>query len=340
MKPQEPKRPFPYEEREVSFVSRHDSFRLNGTLTYPKAGSKHPAIVLVSGSGPQDRDEEIVGHKPFLVLSDYLTRAGIAVLRYDDRHYRMPVGKAWKYTSHDFAGDAQGAVDYLKTCEAIDSDFIGICGHSEGGLIAAMVAADRNDLGCIISLAGPGQPGSEIGRYQAKAFSKDDKEYSFALKMIEIACSPVNIEDRKKAGKALIRSHFKWHEFKKRWQANAFLPLTISEWNRTFHSIIPSEFWSRVSCPVLALCGEYDRQVLPEPNLALIRDSLVKSGNKDFEVHVIPRVNHLFQTLQACDAKGYESLLKEYQQSAETMSPKVMELIADFILKRAKPVSV
>jgi len=140
-RPQEPKRPFPYIEKEVKFTNSADGMVLKGTLTIPDDKKQYPAVILVTGSGAQNRDEEILGHKPFLVIADHLTKAGIAVLRYDDRHFKMPIKKGWSYTTKDFANDAKAAVDFLEQQENIDSSFIGIAGHSEGGVVAPMVAS-------------------------------------------------------------------------------------------------------------------------------------------------------------------------------------------------------
>jgi dienelactone hydrolase len=185
-KKQEPLRPFPYLEREVTFSNPLDATLLRGTLTYPNRVGRFPAVVLVTGSGAHDRNEEILGHKPFLVLSDYLTRNGIAVLRYDDRHYKMPIEKGWSFTTLDLAGDTKAAMDFLRACDVIDTDFIGVCGHSEGGLIAAIVASERKDVSFAISLAGPGLAGHEIGKNQSVALTKNSKAQRYALDLCEI----------------------------------------------------------------------------------------------------------------------------------------------------------
>jgi len=142
-RPQEPKEPFPYTSEAVSFQNSEADIVLAGTLTLPKGPGKHPVMVLISGSGPQDRNEELVGHKPFLVISDYLTRNGIGVLRFDDRGVGQSTGEFKKSTSLDFASDVQSAVAYQKSRKDIDNRNIGLIGHSEGGVIAPMVATKK-----------------------------------------------------------------------------------------------------------------------------------------------------------------------------------------------------
>lgn len=334
MKPQEPRRPFPYLEKHVEFTNPKDATMLRGTLTFPRKEGRFPAVVLVSGSGPQDRDEEILGHKPFLVIADYLTRHDIVVLRYDDRHFKLPVKQGWRFTTHDLAGDAAAAVDFLKGSEAVDPGSIGLCGHSEGGLIAAMVASQGGDIAFVISLAGPGQPSSEITRYQALAFSKNQRAAEFALELQEVVRTEPSREKRLDRAKRLIRRHYRWYEFFQAWLARAYLPMTLSEWSHAFAQLQPRTYWEKTRCPVLALCGEYDRQVPAKENLEEIRAALVQGGNPDFDIQLIPNANHLFQTLSGNPGGDYRSLIREYGKNPETVSPTVLETVRRFILSR------
>ncbi|MDZ7716434.1 MAG: alpha/beta fold hydrolase [Balneolaceae bacterium] len=171
-RPQEPEKPYPYYEEEVTFKNEKDSLTLAGTLTIPEKTGSYPAVILISGSGAQNRNEEILGHKPFLVLADHLTRNGIAVLRYDDRGTAESTGDHSTATSKDFAQDVISAIEYLQSREEIDSDNIGLVGHSEGGLIAPMVANDTDDVAFIVMLAGPGVPGKEISLMQARTLQE------------------------------------------------------------------------------------------------------------------------------------------------------------------------
>jgi uncharacterized protein len=156
LRPQEPKAPFPYKCEEVSIENKPAGVTLAGTLTIPQGAAKLPAVILITGSGPQNRDEELFGHKLFWVIADYLTRKGIAVLRCDDRGTAGSTGDFSKATSVDFAGDVSSAIDYLKTRKEIDKKKIGLCGHSEGGVIASMLASKRKDVDFIVLMASPG----------------------------------------------------------------------------------------------------------------------------------------------------------------------------------------
>src|SRR5262245_56724139 len=171
-RPQEPKPPFPYDEEEVSYENKRDGVKLAGTLTLPRGKVSSPAVILITGSGPQNRNEELLGHKPFLVLADYLTRQGIAVLRVDDRGVGGSTGSVSNSTSENFAADVLSGIEFLKGREGINPRQIGLIGHSEGGLIAPMVAAQSNDVAFIVLLAGPGLPGEEILYLQGAAILK------------------------------------------------------------------------------------------------------------------------------------------------------------------------
>jgi hypothetical protein len=161
-RPQNPKKPYPYISKDVSFKNETDNILLKGTLTLPEKGSKFPAVVLVSGSGAQNRDEEIMSHKPFLVISDFLTRNGIAVLRYDDRGTAESEGDYSIATTYDFVNDAKYALEFLKLQPEIDKENIGIIGHSEGGVIAPIIASKDNQINYIVMLAGPVLSGKDL----------------------------------------------------------------------------------------------------------------------------------------------------------------------------------
>jgi dienelactone hydrolase len=171
-RPQEPKPPFPYNSEDVSYVNKTEGDTLAGTFTFPKEGGPFAAVVMITGSGAQNRNEEVFGHKPFLVISDYLTRHGIAVLRFDDRGFGKSTGDYKSATSKDFATDVLAGVEYLKTRNEVNKKEIGLIGHSEGGLIAPMVAAKSSDVAFIVLMAGPGLPGDSILIMQAALISK------------------------------------------------------------------------------------------------------------------------------------------------------------------------
>jgi fermentation-respiration switch protein FrsA (DUF1100 family) len=340
-RPQEPKKPYPYKEEEVTFTNPEARITLAGTLTLPPSGGPFPAVVLITGSGPQDRDEMVFGHRPFLVLSDYLTRQGIAVLRYDDRGVGKSTGNFGTATSTDFASDANAAVAYLKTRKEVRTDKIGLIGHSEGGIIAPMVAAESNDVAFIVMMAGTGVPGDQVILEQAaliaKAMEKTEKEVQEArelnrkiygvvesmrdsatvaseLRTLLLSAADTSARKDTQATEAAI---------------NAQIRQITSPWFRYFLTYDPRPALRRVRCPVLAINGEKDLQVSPKQNLPEIEAALREGGNKDFTVRELPGLNHLFQTAK----KGTPD---EYAKIEETISPTALKLIGDWILERSR----
>jgi len=335
-KPQEPVRPFTYIEKEVSFTNSFDGTILKGTLTIPDNTNKYPAVILVTGSGPQNRDEELLGHKPFLVISDHLTKAGIAVLRYDDRHYKMSAKKGGQYTTMDLAGDAKAAFDFLFNHINIDNSFIGIAGHSEGGVIAPIVASTEPKVAFIISLAGPGLSGKIIGDKQAVDFAKDQKGIEFGQSVMQIIDDEPDFSLRKrKIWKAFNTTYGIFH-FWGRFMYYFMIDHTASEWHRFFRKYNPADAWQKVKCPVLALNGEFDIQVYPNENLKAIEEALKIADNSNYTTLVIPKANHLFQTVESGGPKAMAKLFKEYQQTEQTFSPVVLDIMAEWINKQFK----
>jgi hypothetical protein len=333
-RPQEPKRPFPYIEKEVKFTNSADGMVLKGTLTIPDDKKQYPAVILVTGSGAQNRDEEILGHKPFLVIADHLTKAGIAVLRYDDRHFKMPIKKGWSYTTKDFANDAKAAVDFLEMQENIDSSFIGIAGHSEGGVVAPMVASMDSRVAFIITLAGTGLSGREIAVKQNQYFSENKKDAAFAKIAHEIILNEPDFLLRKKKIWQAVNDFYGRFNLLMKIQFLFAMNITASEWNRFFIMYDPAEALEKVTCPVLALNGEYDIQVLPQDNLAAIEEALKKAKNTDYTTMVIPKANHLFQIVESGGPKPYSKLVKEYATTEQTITPEVLEIMTEWIIKR------
>src|ERR1035437_2791661 len=194
-RPQNPKKPYPYKEEEVTVINKGADVTLAGTFTYPEKGDSFPVVVLITGSGPQDRDEAIMGHRPFLVLSDYLTRHGIAVLRCDDRGIGKSTGNFGTATTKDFVTDALACVEYLKTRKEVDKKHIGLIGHSEGGIIAPMAAMQLKDVSFIVMMAGTGINGEKILELQSKLIAKAEGEsdeninkmMKFNIKLYKIA---------------------------------------------------------------------------------------------------------------------------------------------------------
>ncbi|HQG47057.1 MAG TPA: alpha/beta fold hydrolase, partial [bacterium] len=281
-----------------------------GTLTRPASGGPFPAAVLITGSGPQDRDEALMGHRPFLVLADYLTRHGIAVLRMDDRGVGKSKGSFAAATTPDFTGDALAGVAYLKSLPFVQPRQIGLIGHSEGGIVAPMAANRSRDVAWIILLAGTGLPGEEIlyrqgeliarasgasaaaianeRTIQEKLFAvvKTEKNDSLAAAklrpILEAAIAGLSEEEKKAMGPADL--YF-----------NGQIRQITSPWFRYFLTYDPVPALKRVKCPVLAINGALDLQVPPRENLQAIERALQAGGNRDYTVRLFPGLNHLFQ---------------------------------------------
>src|SRR5262245_18755085 len=335
-RPQHPKKPYPYVEELVTFPSKAREVTLAGTFTSPKGDGPFPAAILITGSGPQDRDESLLGHKPFLVLADHLTRQGIAVLRYDDRGAGKSTGKFDTATSKDFADDAAGAVAYLRDRKVVGK--IGLIGHSEGGLIAPLVAAGSKDVGYIVLLAGPGTSGEEIllaqGQLLMKAMGSDDKALtrlkSLQGKLFSLAKDGAD-EARLKAALTDLEKDLSESErqqmSEQRSVALAQIAKLATPWFKYFLAYDPRPTLQKVTCPVLALNGEKDLQVPAKVNLAEIDRALKMGGNTDVTVKELPGLNHLFQPTKT-------GLPSEYGKIETTFAPEALEAISAWILKR------
>lgn len=328
-RPQNPVKPYPYRDEEVSYDNKLQNVTLAATLTIPQGKGPFPAVVLLTGSGPQDRDESLLGHKPFLVLSDYLTRHGIAVLRADDRGVGKSTGIFAKATTADFATDAEAGVAYLKTRPEVDLHKIGLIGHSEGGVIAPMVAARNKDVAFIVMMAGTGVPGDQILPAQGEAIEVAlGKSPEEAAKNEAKEKEMLTLVETEKDDAVLQK------ELKEKMAGDvpeAQIGLQISQitspWFRYFLTYDPATALRKLTCPVLAINGALDKQVLPSQNLPPIRKALQESGNQHAEVDELPGLNHLFQTAKTGSPA-------EYAQIEETMSPVALDKIATWILKQ------
>jgi pimeloyl-ACP methyl ester carboxylesterase len=331
-RPQEPQRPFPYDEVEVKVENRAASVTLAGTLTLPRGKGPWPAVFLITGSGPQNRDEELMGHKPFLVLSDYLTRQGIAVLRVDDRGTAHSTGNFAASTTEDFMGDALACVAFLKTRSEIDPKQIGLIGHSEGGLIAPMAAAKSSDVAFIVLMAGPGLPGEQIMYLQGAAITKASggtpKAIAHERALQEKLFTLVKQEpDQAKLAQALTAvfdaeaAHLpEAPKAALKAQANALM----GPWFRYFLTCDPRTYLRQVRCPVLAINGERDLQVPPTDDLPEIEAALKAGNNPDYTVKMLPGLNHLFQQCKTGSPA-------EYSQIEETIDPSALKVMGDWI---------
>jgi alpha-beta hydrolase superfamily lysophospholipase len=343
-RPQEPKAPFPYKVEEVLFANpKANNIKLAGTLTLPSEAKSPPVAILISGSGPQDRNEELLGHKPFLVLADYLTRNGIAVLRYDDRGVAASEGIQKDVTSADFATDVEAAVNYLKTRKDINKKQIGLIGHSEGGLIAPVVIANnKKDVAFFVSLAGPGLRGDQVllpqMRKGAELQGAPEKELNFEMNLMDQLFQKVLAS--KNATNQALQKELKIMMTAAATKAPDALQSKYSEenitevskqfsgnWMRFFLTYDPAINLEKVSCPVLAINGSLDYQVIPEINLSGMKSAFAKAGNKDVTLKTLPGLNHLFQN--AITGSGVE-----YGQIEETFDPETLQLIASWINKR------
>ena len=330
-RPQTPKPPFPYRTEEVT-VSSAPGVTLAGTLTLPEGKGPFPAVVMITGSGAQDRDETILGHKPFAVIADRLTRDGVAVLRMDDRGFGKSTGDFASATDDDFAIDTAADVAYLRTRHDIDPAKVGLIGHSEGGLVAPKVAAKDPKIAFIVLMAGPGVPLSEVLKVQrdklspAMGVTSDQVRRSQAILDHAIAAmrgakDEAEAHERalkviKAEGGDVIRSGA---------QAEQAANQLSSGWMRNLLDYDPRPTLAKVKCPILALNGSKDRQVAPEQNLPAIRQAT--AGNPDVTIVELPGLNHLFQTA-ATGAVG------EYADIEETIAPEALETMSSWIRKR------
>ncbi len=331
-RPQEPRGPFPYAQEEVTVVNEAANVRLAGTLTKPNGPGPFPAVFLITGSGPQDRDETVFGHKPFLVLADYMTRRGVAVLRVDDRGTAKSTGDFRSATSQDFAGDALAAVEFLKARKDVDPAHIGLIGHSEGGMIAPMVAVESRDVAFIVLMAGPGVPGDVLLPQQVYrgALAEGASEEKAAQEADEEAAELHILESEPDPQKALAEMQARARSEEEKQQLAAQARSLTSAWFRFFVAYDPYPTLKKVTCPVLALSGSKDFQVPADLNLPFIRTAV--EWNPRSKVVEVPGVNHLFQDATT----GAES---EYVKIPETISPKVLETIGDWISQQISQTS-
>lgn len=330
-RPQHPEAPFPYREEEVRFAGGGDGVELAGTLTLPPSGGPHPAAILVSGSGPQNRNEEIFQHKPFLVLADYLTRRGIAVLRYDDRGVDESSGEFATATTQDFAADAEAALAFLRSRDGIEPGAIGLIGHSEGGIVAPIVAS-RVEVAWIVMMAGPGLPGDSVLGLQVDALNEaagvpsEQRATGNAIqrRVMDVVTSDRDSTTAREAIAAILRAEMPITAE----QAAAQAAALTSPWMREFLRYDPRPVLRELRVPVLAVNGGNDLQVLAGPNLAAIESALVAAGNEDFATVELEGLNHLLQTSET-------GLVTEYGRIEETIAPSALQTIGDWIVARA-----
>lgn len=353
-RPQTPVGPFPYDIYDVTYDNADKSVHFGATLTVPKPepginyikAPEYPVAILITGSGQQDRDETLVGHKPFWVIADYLSRRGIAVLRVDDRGMGKTKGDLKNATSYDFAKDVEAGIDYLKTRKDIDQRKIGLIGHSEGGMIAPIVASERPEVNFIILLAGPGIKITELMALQNSAVLRSagipqEVTDQFQPLYKDLARTITSTSDTAAAFQASVKKVRKWMAKK---DTSILYPLGFTHenpheveiyvrsliksftqpWYRYFMQFDPAVYVKKLSCNVLALNGSKDIQVTVPENTDGLKKLLKKSKAKNVSVEVVPGLNHLFQHCKECN-------LSEYGKLEETFAPEVLERMAGWL---------
>ncbi len=330
-RPQEPKPPFPYEAVEVLFDNPEAGIRLAGTLTIPPGDGPHPAVALITGSGPQDRDESVFGHRPFLVLADHLTRRGIAVLRYDDRGVGESTGDFGSATTPDFASDALAAVAYLKKRPEIDPERIGLLGHSEGAIVVTIAANRSGDVAFAVLLASTGVNGRELLVMQAKAINRAaglneavvEQRSAVQTRLLDVVATAEDDSVAALQAREILAEAGLTGE-----AADGQVRALLTPWMRYFLVYDPLPELRVLSIPVLALNGEKDTQVPAIENLGPVEVALREGGNTDVTAEVLPGLNHLLQTAETGSPTEYAGI-------EETMSPAALEIIGDWVAKRS-----
>jgi hypothetical protein len=343
-----PEEPVPYTAEDVTFS--HDNITLAGTLTLPEGNGPHPAIVLVTGSGPEDRDEALgngITIKPFKLIADYLTREGIAVLRYDDRGTAKSTGDFASATTKDFADDAEAAIDYLLTRKEIDPQQIGILGHSEGGEVAAMLAARNKNLAFAVNMSGPAVNGEDLLYAQnarlLKAEGSTDEQikaqidflkqaFPLALKGDKAALEKLAYDTTLKQAQALPEDQRKQigdlETYAKNLSGQTVSQLA-SPWMQGFLTHNPADDWAKVTIPVLATFGGKDVQVPADQNAPAFEAAMKKAGNADYKVVILPDANHLYQ-------KAETGAFSEYAKLKNEFAPDFLPALGDWLLAHVK----
>jgi len=348
-RPQTPQPPYPYKTEEVEYSNAGKSLRYGATITIPAGNGPFPAALLITGSGPQNRDEEIMGHKLFAVIADHLTRKGWIVLRVDDRGVGKSTGDFGKATSEDFAKDASSSLDYLLSRPEVDKKKVGMIGHSEGGMIAPLVAVSRNDIDFMVLMAGPGVKISELMAEQNEAVARSSGASEKALSEIKplfdlVTRSILNAPDSATASENTALLIEKWSMDKEKAvleemkmgtarQRADYIRSMVNElrspWFRYFLQFDPKPYLEKVKCKILAINGEKDVQVVSKQNLPGIAAALKKSRTKNYEIKELPGLNHLFQACIKCT-------VTEYGELEETISPAALEIISSWLEKNVK----
>jgi uncharacterized protein len=332
-RPQNPALPYPYKVEEVSFTTADGKATLAATLTLPQAAAPCPAVLLIGGSGPNDRDETTAGHKTFLVLSDFLTRRGIAVLRYDKRGIAQSTGNYAAATLEDFAQDSQSAFAYLKSRKEVDAKRLGIIGHSEGGILGSLVATRSNNVSWLVLLGTPVTTGEKTLLRQSELIARTgglpEEQITRSLEFDRHAYAVVREEKNPEAMEKRLNALVQQSGLGEAMPPEALqaqIRLMTSPWFREFLVYDPQPVLEKLQCPVLALSGDRDLQVDSTENVPLLRKAYETSGNKDFTIVEIVGVNHMFQTAQSGSPALYGAI-------EETIAPSVLTVAGNWITK-------
>lgn len=338
LRPQEPKNIVSYNVEEIKYNNLTANVTLAGTLTLPRSEKPSPAVLLIAGSGPIDRDETVFGHKPFLVLADHLTKQGFVVLRVDKRGIGQSTGNYSEATTEDFAADALAGVEYLKTRKEVDAEKIGLIGHSEGGLIAPMIAIKSNDVAFLLLMASPCVTGEAIVYAQEALISRSmgvaeeqiSHQINFQQQVLSIIKNESNLE---KAEKLLLEmiAHQLANLPKEEQQAcfdamEAQMRRCNSRWFRYYLTYDPALSLRQLKIPVLVIHGELDSQVFSKHNLPIIAKILEETENRNYKIIEFPKLNHFFQTSET-------GSILEYGKITETIAPVVLNTLSDWILE-------
>jgi len=330
-RPQTPIKPYPYREEEVAYDNLIGHSHLTGTLTLPRGAGPFPVALMITGSGLQDRDESVFGHHPFLIWADYLTRRGVAVLRVDDRTIGGSTGDVKNATTAELATDVEAGIAYLKSRPDIDKHRIGLIGHSEGGVIAPIVAAQDATVAFIVLLAGSGEDGETLMLHQKRLIENAmgvppavEEQGNANMRALEDAVK--NAPDQATA-EARVEATWRSILAAKGKPADTLMPAQLhaltTPWMRYFLSYDPRPTLARVHCPVLAVDGSKDLQVPAAENLAGIKAAL--RNNPDVTTIELPGLNHLLQTAKT-------GLPNEYATIEETVSPVALKTVGDWIV--------
>lgn len=348
-RPQTPQPPFPYKSEDVEYDNAERSLHYGATITIPEGKGPFPAAVLITGSGAQNRDEEIMGHKLFAVIADHLTRKGFIILRVDDRGMGKSTGKYGEATSADFAKDVNASVEYLLSRPEVDPKKLGLIGHSEGGMIAPMVATNRKDIDFIILLAGPGVKILDLMAEQNAAILRSAGISQLSIdaylplyrgmigQILTAADSIAALNAVKKIVSEWIAKtdpsqvkELDLQDAKKQDEvASQLVQVLYSPWFKYFLSFDPALYLEKLKCKLLAINGDKDIQVISKQNLPGIEAAMKKSKSKNYTIKEMPGLNHLFQTCNKCT-------LEEYGELDETFSPVALQLISEWLEKNVK----